>query len=228
MPIDVHYPDSASQFVWHNVAALLLAAFGQGEALPRPDIDHTYDRQLVDRTRLGDHGAFRQLFEAYSPLIYRICYRMVGSPDDAADLTQDVFVRAFERLHMLKDGQAFHAWITRLAVNMAHDRARRRQLTIFSLNAPPPAADDSVEWQVADDAPHHDARILSAELSAHVQQALMSLSPDHRMVVVLHHLEGIDVEEIARIVGVPAGTVKSRLSRARAELKRKLEGYLEE
>ncbi|HEX2949046.1 MAG TPA: sigma-70 family RNA polymerase sigma factor [Armatimonadota bacterium] len=228
MPIDVQYPDSASQLVWHNVAALLLAAFGQEAALPRPNIDHTYDRQLVDRAQLGDHGAFRQLFEAYSPLIYRICYRMVGSPDDAADLTQDVFVRAFERLHTLKDGQAFHAWITRLAVNMAHDRARRRRLTIFSLNAPPPAADDSVEWQVADDTPHHDARILSEELSAHVQQALMSLSPDHRMVVVLHHLEGIDVEEISRIVGVPAGTVKSRLSRARAELKRKLEGYLEE
>ena len=84
------------------------------------------------------------------------------------------------------------------------------------------------EWQVASDAPAHDARVLSAELSARVQRALLTLSPDHRVVVVLHHLEGMAVEDIARTLGTPVGTIKSRLARARAELKRKLEGYVEE
>jgi RNA polymerase sigma-70 factor (ECF subfamily) len=205
-----------------DVLAIHSAAFPSGTP------SHEDDQRLVERTRHGDQSAFRQLFETYSPLVYRIIYRMVGSPDDAADLTQDVFVRAYERLHTLKDGQAFHAWITRLAVNLAHDKARRKQITTFSLDAPPPGCDEGSEWQIAADTPHHDTHILSAELSARVQHALLTLSPDHRAVVVLHHLEGMAVEDIAKTVGVPTGTVKSRLARARAELKRNLEGYFEE
>ena len=189
---------------------------------------HLENIRLVERSLHGDHGAFRQLFEQYSPMVYRIAYRMTGSPDDAADLTQDVFVRAFERLHTLKDGQAFHAWITRLAVNMAHDKARRKRLDTLSLDAPPPGHDIGSEWQVASDAPDHDTMVLSDELAAKVQQALQALTPDHRLVVVLHHLEGMAVEDIARAIGKPAGTVKSRLARARAELKRQLEGYVGE
>lgn len=210
--------DEVADWLW------LSMVMGGGDAVRA---DHADDARLVERVRHGDQEAFRQLFETYSPLVYRIIYRMVGTPDDAADLTQDVFVRAYERLGSLKDGQAFQAWITRLAVNMAHDAARRRRPESFSLDAPPPGTDEGGEWQIAADTPAHDAGLLSDELAAHVQQALLALSPDHRAVVILHHLEHLGVEEIAVALNVPTGTVKSRLARARAELKRRLEGYFE-
>lgn len=189
---------------------------------------HLDNARLVARAYAGDQAAFRQLFERYSPLVYRIAYRMLGTPDDAADLTQDVFVRVYERLGSLKDGQAFQAWITRLAANMAHDRTRRRRPPTLSLDAPPLGLDTGAEWALVDEAPGSEERVLAQELSAKVQGALLALSPDHRAVVILHHLEGLEVEAVSAALGVPPGTVKSRLSRARAELKRRLEGYLEE
>ncbi|MHB9026102.1 MAG: RNA polymerase sigma factor [Armatimonadota bacterium] len=187
---------------------------------------HSDDSRLVSRACHGDQAAFRQLFETYSPLVYRIAYRMLESPDDAADLTQDVFVRAYERLPCLRDGQAFHAWITRMTMNMAHDRLRKRRPNQLSLDAPPPGREEGVEWALADESPGSEERVLAGEFSERVQGALAKLSPEHRAVVVLHHLEGMPVEEIGRILGVPTGTVKSRLARARAELKRRLEGYV--
>ena len=191
---------------------------------------HTYrdDERLVERARDGDHGAFRQLFEHYAPLVYRVAYRMLGKEEDAADLTQEVFIRAYQHLASLKHGVAFQAWITRLAVNMAHDISRRRRPDTLSLDGAPPGSAEGGEWQLAAETPDYVTHVLTQELSLQVQQALLTLSPDHRIVVVLHHLEGMAVEDIARTIGVPAGTVKSRLARARAELKRKLAGYFEE
>ena len=185
------------------------------------------DVRLVDRATAGDRAAFHQLYTAYAPLVYRIAYRMLGHADDAADLTQDIFVRAFQRLGSLRDGQAFQAWLTRLAMNMAHDALRRRRPPFFSLDAAPPGLPEEAEWQLADPHPGSADVILSAELTARVQQALLALSPDHRAVVVLHHLEAMPVEEIADVLHIPIGTVKSRLSRARAELRRRLEEYVE-
>jgi RNA polymerase sigma-70 factor (ECF subfamily) len=187
---------------------------------------HSDDSRLVARACHGEQGAFRQLFEIYSPLVYRIAYRMLEMPEDAADLTQDVFVRAYQRLSSLRDGQAFHAWITRMTMNMAHDRLRKRRPVQLSLDAPPPGHAEGSEWTLADDAPGGEERMLTGELSAQVQQALGKLSAEHRAVVILHHLEGLPVEEIVRILEVPTGTVKSRLARARAELKRRLESYV--
>ncbi|MHB9130054.1 MAG: RNA polymerase sigma factor [Armatimonadota bacterium] len=188
---------------------------------------HSDDLRLVSRARAGDQAAFRQLFELYAPAVYRIAFRMLGDQEDASDLTQDVFVRAYERLATLRDGQAFHAWITRLTVNLAHDRLRRRRPPAFSLDAPPPGQDADVPWHLPDTQPGSEAQVLSGELSTQVQQALLALSAEHRIVVVLHHLEGLPVEEIAGVLGVASGTVKSRLSRARAELRRRLADYLQ-
>jgi len=188
---------------------------------------HREDAVLVARAQAGDQAAFRQLFEAYSPLVYRIAYRMLGEAEEAADLTQDIFVRAYQRLASLRDGQAFHAWITRMAVNYSHDRLRRRRPTPLSLDAPPPGTGDGTTWEIP--AVHADveASLLASELTAQVENALRRLSPEHRAVVVLHHLEALPVDEIAGLLDLPTGTVKSRLSRARAELKRALAGYFE-
>ncbi len=161
-------------------------------------------------------------------MVYRVIFRMVGNAEDAADLTQDIFVRAFERLHTLRDGQAFQAWVTRMAVNLAHDRTRRTRIIPLSLDAPLPGSEEGMGWLLSDGAAGHDARLLADELSVQLQQALLALSREHRAVVILHHLEDMEVEEIGRTLGIPTGTVKSRLARARAELRRRLEGYFEE
>lgn len=189
---------------------------------------HQDDERLVARAQAGDQAAFRQLFETYSPLVFRITARMLGNEHDAADLTQDIFVRAYQKLGALRDGQAFHAWITRMAVNMTHDHLRRRRPTIFSLNAAPPGMEEESEWQLPSDTPGAEERLLSGELQGQIHAALLAISPDHRSVVVLHHLEGMPVEEIAIALDISIGTVKSRLARARAELKKRLEEYLTE
>jgi RNA polymerase sigma-70 factor (ECF subfamily) len=111
---------------------------------------------------------------------------------------------------------------------MAHDALRRRSPNTISLDAPAPNSEEGIIWPLAADVPDHVADLLSQELSARVQQALLQLTPDHRIVVVLHHLEGMPVEDIAHIMSKPTGTVKSRLARARAELKSLLAGYVEE
>jgi len=187
---------------------------------------HQDDARLVARAQAGDQAAFRQLFENYGQTVYRLTARMAGE-DEAADLTQEVFVRAYQRLGSLRDGQAFHAWITRLAINIVHDALRRRKPQTFSLDAAPPGTEEGTEWSLASKAPTTEDQMLSGELSTHLRTALESLSPDHRAVIVLHHLEEMPVERIAEILKVPIGTVKSRLARARAELKRLLSDYLE-
>lgn len=186
------------------------------------------DARLVARTLSGDQGAFRQLFESHAPFVHRLAIRMLGDAEDAADLTQEIFVRAYERLRSMRDGQAFRAWLTRLAVNMAHDRLRRRRMPTVSLDCPPPGREEGAEWTLADEGLDTEARLLREELARQVQQALQALSADHRLVVALHHLEGLPVDEIATTLGVPIGTVKSRLSRARVELRRLLSAYVEE
>lgn len=184
------------------------------------------DERLVDRARDGDHGAFRQLFERYSPLVYRVAFRMLGHPEDAADLTQDVFVRAYERLSTLQHGQAFQAWITRLTVNLARDRQRRHRLATTTLDVSSSETDEVIERSLPSSDPPLDHRLMTQELSQQLQAALLDLSPEHRAVIILHHLEHVPVEEMSATLQVPVGTIKSRLARARAELRRRLAPYL--
>ncbi len=187
---------------------------------------HAHDAPLVARAQSGDQGAFRQLFEAYLPLVHRIASRLADTPEEAADLTQDIFVRAWERLDSVRDGQAFQAWLTRLAVNLTCDAARRRRPRPLSLEA---LADDEGKagWEACDPSQGCEQRLLEEELTARLQRALRALSPEHRAVILLHHLEGQPVEALAHHLGLPIGTIKSRLARARAELREQLRGYVE-
>ncbi|HEY3379958.1 MAG TPA: sigma-70 family RNA polymerase sigma factor [Armatimonadota bacterium] len=179
------------------------------------------DARLVSRSLTGDQAAFRQLYEAYAPFVYRLTLRMLANPDDAADLTQEIFVRAYQRLHTVRDGTAFQAWLTRLAVNMTHDRARRAKPVQVPFDEE--FADGVALAATADG----EERVLAGERSAQLHAALRALSNEHRLVVILHHLEDKPVEEISALLQIPVGTVKSRLGRARAELRKRLAGYFD-
>jgi RNA polymerase sigma-70 factor (ECF subfamily) len=182
----------------------------------------------VRRAQEGDVRAFEQLFQQYHRGIYNAIYQMVRNDADASDLTQEVFVRAYRALPRLQTPEAFTSWLYRIALNLSRNWLRDRgRVRVESLEV---ASDDGEEGSTRDIAdPTGDPASLTQtrDMQERVQKAVAGLSPDHRKVVTLHHLEGLSVEEIAGVMGCSIGTVKSRLSRARENLKRKLAGYVE-
>lgn len=185
------------------------------------------DGDLVGMAQSGDLKAFEALFQRYQARIYGIVYGMVSNPTDAADLAQEAFVRAFKQLAKLRADGAVYAWLRTTAVHLGIDFLRRRaSLTFESLDAGPRGGENATreieDWQYN---PH---RQLTAQMRQQaVNDAIGALSDDHRAVVVMHHLEGMGVDEIADALSVPAGTVKSRLARAREAMRRKLSAFAE-
>jgi len=152
----------------------------------------------------------------------------VGNETDAADLTQDVFVRVYNSLNRLKSEEAFFAWVRTVAINICRDHFRKkaRRIKACSLDEKVSLDDGEVEKEV-EDSSGDPARLLERQdLQEAVQRTIDSLSEEHRTLVVLHHIEGMDLKDIARELGIPVGTAKSRLARARDELKRKLGHYI--
>lgn len=184
--------------------------------------------EWVRQAQKGDLQAFEQLFNHFQRGIYNTIYQMVRSEADAADLTQEVFIRAWRSLPRLEAPEAFSSWIYRIATNLTRnwirDNTRVRQ---ESLDQPVGEEEDGPQREVADFSGDPAAASQTRATQEAVQRAIAGLSPDHRTVVTLHHLEGMAVEEIAQIMRCSTGTVKSRLSRARDHLKRKLAGYVE-
>ena len=136
-------------------------------------------------------------------------------------------MKAYRALGSLREGQAFLSWLYRIALNLARNHVRDRRAGLWqSLDEERAWGDDTIERQVADESPDPATLVESQEVRDVVRDAIRELSPAHQEVIVLHHLQGIPVEEIARIAGCSVGTVKSRLSRGREVLKRKLRGYV--
>jgi RNA polymerase sigma-70 factor (ECF subfamily) len=182
----------------------------------------------VRRAQEGDVRAFEQLFQQYHRGIYNTIYQMTGNDADAADLTQEVFVRAYRALPRLQTPEAFTAWLYRIAVNLSRNWLRDRgRVRIESLEMPGDDGDEGNTRDIPDPSGDPAAQIQARDMQERVRKAVAGLSPDHRAVITMHHLQGMSVEEIARAMDCSIGTVKSRLSRARDNLKRKLAGYVE-
>jgi RNA polymerase sigma-70 factor (ECF subfamily) len=168
------------------------------------------DRSLADRARHGDLDAFEELMHARIDAIYRLSYAIVGDEADARDATQETFIGAWRRLRELRDPERFDAWLQRIAVNSARmtlrarGRRRVREIPSGDVAALAVAADGAVTTV------RSDAALLDA--------ALDTLPTDQRTILVLHHLEGHGVAELAAILEIPVGTVKSRLHTARRTL----------
>ncbi|MFN3650450.1 MAG: sigma-70 family RNA polymerase sigma factor [Armatimonadota bacterium] len=184
--------------------------------------------ELVRRAQAGDLQAFERLFEQYQRGIYNLIYQMVRSDADASDLTQDVFVRVWKSLPRLEAPEAFPSWLYRIATNLTRnwirDHGRVRQ---ESLDQPFGEEDEGGQREIPDLRADPSAVTQTHATQDVVQRAIAGLSDDHRMVVTLHHLDGMPVEEIAQIMKCSVGTVKSRLARARDNLRRKLAGFVE-
>ncbi len=173
---------------------------------------------------------FRELVDSQYKRTYNLILRMVRTDCDAADLTQETFVRIYRALPKLREGAAASAWTRRIATNLCLDFLRRRNASpnLASLdNRPSDTSEFGAQRDVIDPTGEPDRLFASAESKQMLYKAIDSLPTDYRSVIVLHHIEDMRVEEIAEIFRVPAGTIKSRLSRARRELKRKLSAYFD-
>jgi RNA polymerase sigma-70 factor (ECF subfamily) len=182
---------------------------------------------LVRRCLGGDATAWEEIVRLHSRRIYNLCYRFTSSPDDAQDLTQDVFIKVYRTLgsYDVEKG-AFTTWLTTLTRNLLVDhfrRSRQERLT-DSIDAGLREEEDSLSLsdRLEDHAPNPDDRLATKETQKLVQGALAHLSPDLREAVILRDLQDLDYKEIAQVLRVPEGTVKSRINRGRMELARLL------
>jgi len=178
------------------------------------------DQSLIDACRAGKTEAFGVLVSRYQARLYPTVFRLTGCAEDAQDLLQDAFLRAYEKLERFHGESSFYTWIYRIAVNLAlSDRRKRRHESSSGLAVDPADARGEDDPAVPLERAERDGRI---------QEALGALAPDHRAVVVMKEYDGLRYEEIGAILGVPVGTVRSRLHRARCELRERLRALVED
>ena len=183
---------------------------------------------LVRRCIAGDAVAWDEIVQRYHRRIYNICYRFAGSADDAQDLTQEVFIRMYRTLNSYDVSRgAFMTWVTTLTRNLLvdHFRKTKHDRLTDSLDATASDHPDAMPLseRIPDEGPAPDSSVQSREARDSVHQALQKLSPELREAVILRDLQDMDYREIATVLKVPEGTVKSRINRGRAELARLLQ-----
>jgi RNA polymerase sigma-70 factor (ECF subfamily) len=183
---------------------------------------------LVRRCVAGDAGAWEEIVQRYHRRIYNICYRFAGTSDDAQDLTQEVFVKMYRTLNSYDmERGAFMTWVTTMTRNLLvdHFRKTKQDRVTDSLDSAPSEHEDAMPLseQIEDQGAPPDARVQSREAREAVHEALGKLSPELREAVILRDLQDLDYRDIAAVLKVPEGTVKSRINRGRAELARLLQ-----
>jgi RNA polymerase sigma-70 factor (ECF subfamily) len=184
----------------------------------RPILDAGEEAALVRSAQGGDQAAFTQIVRAYQRTIYRVAYGLTRNPDDADDLAQETFVRAYQALGRFRADEPLLPWLARIATNLAFSlfrRRRRRPETSIE-----PLTEAGVQWAGNDDPVQNTER---NERDRRVQIAFEMLTEEHQAVLALRVVQNLSYQEIARTLRVPPGTVMSRLSRARAELRKRLE-----
>ncbi len=184
-------------------------------------IEPVDDQQLIDETLQGRTESFGQLVLRYQNRLYNTLVGVLGSNDDALDIAQEAFVLAFSKLGTFRGQSAFYSWLFRIAMNAAISLKRKERRTPASIDA----AREQVGIEPADRHPQNrpDYSIEVSERQQMVRNALAELSDEYRMVLVLKEMEDLKYDEIAQIVGCPIGTVRSRIHRARLELREKLQ-----
>lgn len=187
--------------------------------------DRDVDWSVVQQVQAGHVGAYDQLVQKYREQIFAVIYNMTSNREDASDLTQETFIKAFRAIGRFKGKSSFFTWLYRIAINSTmtflKKRNRRRYISYENIDEEASGA-EIVERLTAKNRSEKGALI--SELQEKLNDALQKLSPKHRTVVVLHEIEGLEHAEIAEITGTSVGTVRSRLHYA----KRQLQSYLQE
>ena len=185
------------------------------------------DAALVDSCRKGDMQAFAALVAKHQDRLFNTVLRMCGDRDEAADLCQETFVRAIEKIAQFHGRSQFYTWLFRIAVNLTISRRRRAGRVKFTSLSPDPRLGegqaDALTAEVAGRREPDPAEVvMQADVHRRVMEALEALDDEFRVVVVLRDIEDMDYQQIAGVLALPVGTVKSRLHRARCMLREKL------
>ncbi|NLV21550.1 MAG: sigma-70 family RNA polymerase sigma factor [Syntrophomonadaceae bacterium] len=183
------------------------------------------DQQLVKRTLRGDTYAFEELVKTYQNKVYMLAYRYMGNEDDANDMAQEAFIKAYRSLRSFKGDASFGTWIYRITTNVCLDELRRRKRKIVPLSLDEPLATldgDDIEREISDQSMAADVIYEKKEFSQNIQMLLDEMKPEHKTVIVLRDIMDLSYEEIAVVMDCSIGTVKSRISRARNLLQKKL------
>jgi RNA polymerase sigma-70 factor (ECF subfamily) len=235
MPLAHHltpHPSNRNQPAANRLPGTLLPAPKAPEArvqrTPEQQAEQAQLAVLVMQCLAGSQSAWHALVTGQHKRVYALCYRFTGDPDEAEDITQDVFLKVYRNLSSFDSAKGgFHTWITTLTRNLLVDNYRRTRLdrasdsldeTLSGEEDGPTAAE-----RLADTRQNQEQRFAGLELKATIQAALLKLSTELREAVILRDLEDMDYKEIAVILKIPEGTVKSRISRGRAELARLLQ-----
>ncbi len=172
---------------------------------------------LAERHRLGDESAFDEVYQHFLPLVYNLCLRLARSAEDAEDLTQETFLRIYRHLGKFDGRSALKTWIYRVTVNQCNSRLGRRQLPTTPLRTGEDPEEEGVVLASTDRDP--ESLSLAVDAGERVQAALRQLQPNFRAAVVLRDLEDLSYEEIAVVLDVSIGTVRSRIARGRDGLR---------
>ena len=204
---------------------MIMAEPVERKELESPEPEH--ESELVRRARKGDLAAYDDLVKRYQERIYATIYHMTSNHEDANDLAQDSFIKAFQALKSFKGGSTFYTWLYRIAVNKTINFLKQRKnRTHMSLNDIDFNAEHDADLiaLISEKTPRRDAGL--NELQKKLNEALLKLSEPHRLVVVLHDVQGQSHEEIAEIMDCNIGTVRSRLFYARQQMQAELADYL--
>lgn len=189
----------------------------------------TINEELIKKAQKGNIEAFGEIFKKTNKRIYNFLLHLSSDSELAEDLTQETFVRAFKSLKSLKSSKAIVSWLHRIALNLYRDEMKKPRLYAESIDQNSSTDDeDNNAIEIEDWTSNPDKITADKELQGVVRDAIHSLPEIHRTVVIMHHIEGMEIDEIAKILKVKSGTVMSRLARARETLKRKLAFYVGE
>jgi RNA polymerase sigma-70 factor, ECF subfamily len=188
------------------------------------------DSELVTLCQNGDQQAFRELIGRYQTRVFNLCYRILGNPDEAEEIAQEVFVKLFKSIGSFRGESKFSTWLYRVThnvcINQINYLKRRHYFENRSLDLDP--KDDSPAPQYASNAPDGEQDLIATELGAAIEEKLGMLAPEMREVIIMRDIEGLSYEEVAQALNVKIGTVKSRLHRGRNELQELLKDYLKD
>lgn len=187
--------------------------------------DPATEQALVERCRRQDGEAFAKVIDAYQNRVYGFVKRMVSNPEEAADIAQDVFIRAYQSFSRFDGRCSLRTWLFRIAYNLCIDRARKQKRSVEETSLDW-AGDEDAAWEVPDDRWDPQTIVLDDEMQTVVESALASMSDKLRTVLLLHDKEDFAYDEIAQTLDLPIGTVKSRLFLARAHLQKVVGAYM--
>lgn len=186
-------------------------------------MSHAEEKKWLKRAAAGDADAFEKLVVHYQTPIYNLCLRLTGNAQDAADMTQESFLKAWRSLESFHGDAAFSTWLYRLASNCCMDLLRsRKRKAALSLRL---TQEDGEELtvDVPDSAPSPEEALLQKETHELLWEAMSALEPQQRQILTLRVINGLSYDEIAQVLSLKTGTVKSRIARARMDLKKKIE-----